>query len=257
MWGEGRWPRQYSAWRRDFSPSNGSHRQAQELIRGNLQLCSWNINGLTEEKIAQESAGSFLQEQDIIALQETWQRADRCIELIGYKSFHFIRDHLNVNAKRGSGGISVFIKLNLVNSMAFIKNHNDNIVWFEIKKNTFDNEKPIALGIVYLPPESSVHNQNKDDYFVTLEQDLLNLQPSFDILLMGDFNARVGGLDDREMRVIGSDAHLNSSQVLHTNVRFPLFMDGDRMSEDNGSINNFGKKLIELCRMTNIRMFKW
>ena len=77
------------------------------MSSGSLRVCCWNINGLTEEKTDENSAGPFFDKQDIIAVTESWCKEDMSIK--GFKAFHFHRNQLNARALRGSGGISVYM----------------------------------------------------------------------------------------------------------------------------------------------------
>ena len=61
------------------------------------------------DKTAPQLAGHFLCENDIVIIQETWNTKDKCVELKGYHSFHFVREYMNPLAQRGSGGISVLV----------------------------------------------------------------------------------------------------------------------------------------------------
>ena len=76
----------------------------------NIKLISWNINGLTNEKLDQDVLGQYLNTFDIKALQETWLKQDNPISLESYV-FHLFWTNLNPKALHGSGGISVFIKI--------------------------------------------------------------------------------------------------------------------------------------------------
>ena len=126
-----------------------------EQNRTNLKMCSWNIRGLTLEKLEQNILGNFFQEFDIISLSETWFLDDYEIQIPGFRMHASNRPHVNINAKRGSGGIAIYVKLELDKFVSHISNYKDNIVWCSLKKGII-SDKPIALGSIYFPPEGSM-----------------------------------------------------------------------------------------------------
>ena len=91
-----------------------------------VNICVWNIGGLTDDKVNQKVIGPFLQEQDIIAISETWLRENN-FEIVGYQGIHFIREDIHKNAKRGSGGISIFVKNRLSKAVSVVNQYKD--IW--------------------------------------------------------------------------------------------------------------------------------
>jgi exonuclease III len=219
-----------------------------------IKLCSWNINGLTEEKVSPEAAGVFMQDQDILLFQETWFIKDRTIDITNFKPLHFVREIINPKAHRGSGGISVYVKNAIAHNVHILKNYFNCIIWLSIKESTTDNVRPIALGVVYIPPESSVHNINKDDYFSILESDIARFKASHSIILLGDFNARTKCMEDYVLYIPGSDIDLGDRLDDNESNAFPEDLNCIRVSKDKGPTNNFGKKLLELCKMCDLRI---
>ena len=101
--------------------------------------------------------------------------------------------------------------------------------------------RDIYLGIVYLSPFYFEHKYNFD-YISDLENDLFTFSNLGEILLMGDFNARTGNLQD----------FVDNNKIL-TNGNLDVFdysakpvVSTKRNSQDFVS-NNRGEKLIELC----------
>ena len=92
------------------------------------------------------------------------------------------------------------------------------------------NYHPIVVIGSYLPPESSVHTQNADNYF----QDVVDLVYDFydeDLLLLcGDYNARVS----------------NKADFVDTVDSLPA-----RIHLDNTS-NDHGISLVNFCIQTNV-----
>ena len=54
----------------------------------NIKLISWNINGLSQEKLNDDILGSMLKEYDIILLSETWASIDDTFDLQGFSYYN-------------------------------------------------------------------------------------------------------------------------------------------------------------------------
>ena len=201
------------------------------------------------DKASQEVIGSWLYENDIIAYVETWVK-DSVMEIEGYTGLHFIRNNINPRAKRGSGGISIFIKDYLKNAVSVIKHYKYCLVWLKITQN--DEIDPILIGIVYFPPEGSVYNCMNDDYFQILETDRIQFCEEYNVFICGDINARTGQLGDVPKEVEGSEGQADKHNVL--TEYFPAALCEERRTQHEVNCNSYGKKLIDLCKSANMRI---
>ena len=186
----------------------------------------------------------------MLCLQETWCKEGHNLEIDNFGSFHFNRPILNAKALRGAGGISIYVKSKIVPFVSILKNHADYLVWICIKKTLFNSEKPLLIGIVYFPPEPATCNVYREDYFMTLENDIAMYQGDFNIFVMGDFNARTQALSDESKRFEGS----NGPNQLENLTIFPDGLSGIRNSQDRKPPNNYGRKLVELCMNTEMKI---
>ena len=75
------------------------------------------------------------------------------------------------------------------------------------------NEQPLLLGIVYFPPEGSTCNVHRDNYFQTLECDIVAYKNQFSIALVGDFNAHTNCELDFIKEVAGQDIPLFTKYI--------------------------------------------
>lgn len=110
--------------------------------------------------------------------------------------------------------------------------NNKFITWCKVKAN---NNDEILIGLTYIPPEGS-KNFNSE-CFEQITDTLLSLE-SLDnkpILIMGDFNARTGELED----FLADDEH---QEIMPP-----------RSNRDK-SINGNGKKLIDFCRTSDFKL---
>ena len=105
-------------------------------------------------------------------------------------------------------------------------------LWLNISLNRVD----YSIGLYYIPCESSRH---WDGYFFDeLQEDILKYKnASRNFLLMGDFNARSGRLDDS----IQSDGEINHIEP--------------RANKDE-KIKTNGRLLVDLCKTTEIAIVK-
>jgi exonuclease III len=89
-----------------------------------------------------------------------------------------------------------------------------------------------------------------------LENDIMNFSGQYNIILCGDINARTSNISDIVMEIEGSEG-LNMYHQIECDVNqtmFPTEMCQKRVSEDTGKSNTYGRKLIEMCKSTNIRI---
>jgi hypothetical protein len=169
------------------------------------------------------------------------------------KSYHFVRSVLNPKALRGAGGISVFVNHKLKSKVSVLKSHDDYIVWLKVKENCVGNSKALAFCIVYFPPEGASCNSIRNYYFDVLQNDILLYKSKFDVLLMGDYNARTEDLNDFNVHVDNGGTENPFEESLEADT-FPVTFCNSRISQDSGNANKYGRKLIEVCKSMNIRI---
>ena len=178
-----------------------------------------------------------LPEASIICLNETWLKEGDSIQLPDYKDINFYVKDLHKNAKRGCGGISVYIH----NSMdkigtRLLKGH-ENIAWVEVPQS---DRKPLAVGFIYFPP-----NHSANDYFQELENDLIWLATTHETIVMGDFNAHTNNCSDYSF-----DEHFNEEEmVISDSIRNKYVR--QRSSMDTRPLNEYGKQLLDVCITSN------
>ena len=127
-----------------------------------------------------------------------------------------------------------------------ILNRHDTIVWLKLDKVFFKLETDIYLSGVYLWGENSpAYNVVNVDLFDLLQQDIEHFQSRGRVLLVGDWNSRIGSKRD----YIACDRLVN-------------FIDCDDYIPDlpharntNDSVcNSHGFKLLDLCKATSLRV---
>ena len=216
-----------------------------------LRLTHWNIGGLISDahgnKIEDPDFLRLVKDEDILALTETHIGEDVELSIPGYIIKRKVRKK-SKKAKVHSGGIVLAIKSNLEKNVQLIGSKSDNILWAKIK--CADGGKDFLLGVVYISPLYSSYSKNiLVNQFRTWEilmEELALFKSKYRIGLMGDFNARSGGLSD----IIIND---DNRYVELPNDYIP---DVHIMTRSNSDtvINSFGERLVELCRMSGMRI---
>ena len=145
----------------------------------------------------------------------------------------------------GIHGICVLVRKKYSDYVSIVKGGEcSNILWLNIGEQVLGTTT--MLGTCYFPHEGSVHFE--DELYDEVIQDMINLSteadPSF--ILLGDFNARTGTLQDildQEDPFISHEPVKDSLESLNIETR--------RFNTDLKTNNN-GRKLINFCKMSNL-----
>ena len=153
-----------------------------------LRIGTWNFQGLCSDRKALE-VGEVLSKNhiDILGGQESWEVDSSEISVPGYKWVG--RPRLGTKGKRGEGGVGFLVSEPLLDDATIIKNVKcSDTIWLKIKiRNSVD----LFIGCVYMPTQGSLKQLCIDRYNL-LEEDICLFQSKGRVLLLGDFNARVG-----------------------------------------------------------------
>ena len=126
----------------------------------------------------------------VLAVQETWESGAADTESVrklaavaGYQWFSCRRR--GQSAARASGGVGFLVQQGLpVTVMRSSKQCG--LLWLRIGR--------LVIGTVYLPPVQSAYEREAEDGLQELVADAYRYSQQSDVLLLGDFNARVGRL---------------------------------------------------------------
>ena len=125
---------------------------------------------------------------DVVAGQESWEREDTRIEVDGYKWFGKPRS--NQNSRRGEGGVGFLVRECLVSEVEFITSvEYEESVWMKVRGGR--GRSDLYVGCVYMPTDST-SVAAVDAGYVRLKEDVLSFRQKGKVVLLGDFNARVG-----------------------------------------------------------------
>jgi exonuclease III len=144
-------------------------------------------------------------------------------------------------ACRQSGGISLMFKSKFMNYVTTVKN-TKNFLWSKISKEILKNDTDLYICGTYIPPEKSKYFD--EEIFEEFENDVIRFSSRGNVITLGDFNARTNKLDDF-VSSEGSDLiHDTSENSLHPTER----------QNFDSTVNNNGKKLIEICKNCDLRI---
>lgn len=209
-------------------------------------MLSWNVQGLTNTKLNDEDFVNYISKFEITFLCETWSSDLSNFDIEGHKCYNFARNFQNKKAKRGSGGIAVYVKQSITKGISIFKSYHDAIVWLKLDKLFFNLDEDIFLASVYIWPEQSpMYNILNVNLFDILQNDINFFQSNGKVLVAGDWNARVGNkcdfiVCDRRVYLLNDNWYVCDSQL-------------SRNSMDSHT-NCFGTRLIDLCKSFSLRI---
>ena len=167
-----------------------------------MKIGYWNVNGLGKEKCKDEEFIKIIKSYDILCLTESWREDGKLKEKPqpppGYREKPHNRKNKHKKAKRNSGGISIMYKSNLDKFIKIKNDKNENILWLKIDKNLVGTSDDFLLGTAYFSPREYQiwKEQTATDAFEILLNQVECFSEGAPILLGGDFNARIGTMQE-------------------------------------------------------------
>lgn len=208
-----------------------------------LKLCSLNLQGGIERKFQFKDVTSSVDKFDIIFLQETWM-VDSChFNVRGYGMFRSDRGS-HKKKSTGSGGVVTLYKLDLEKGVQKIPSRHKDFMWIRLDKNFFKLPSDMYFVNCYIPPEDSVvHRDMHYNVFEVLCEEITKFSKMGEVGIVGDLNARTGNIQEK-LNDHPDDFHYNSE--IQIDSKCQLGYDLRKRNNTDLTINNFGKKLIEL-----------
>ena len=159
------------------------------IIKHSLKILSWNIQSPCSaegNKFLIPSFQKIINDHDFACLQEIRKE----VHMTGYRSV------CNTRKDNKSGGVAILIRNELIDGIEVIKNlSNSDYLICRLDKDFFKLSEDIFIINVYVKPQNSsastVLNNGRDTLKRT--EDLINdLRKNGEVVLCGDFNARIG-----------------------------------------------------------------
>jgi hypothetical protein len=165
----------------------GRRRAAQfAWTQAGIRIAYINPCGLTQTKVAELSQALHTLNIDVLGVAETWEGrcATACIS--GYA-------YIGKPRPGGQGGGVGFFVFKALTSIATVhtNTHVPESMWLELRSRC-RAAKRTFLELVYLPPSTLGTNATATTTFSQLLEDVQRFQQLGDVVLMGDFNSRVG-----------------------------------------------------------------
>ena len=159
------------------------------LTKHNIKILSWNIQSPAStagNKFADQSFKNIINKHDFACLQEI----RRDIHLNGYRSI------CNTRKDGKSGGVGILIKNELAVGTELIKcTQNSDYIICRLDKDFFKLTRDLFIVNVYVKPlnsSASTKENNGLDTIKEIETTINDLREHGEVMLCGDFNARIG-----------------------------------------------------------------
>jgi len=204
-----------------------------------LVFSSWNIQGSCCKTFKDDEFLSYVENSDIICVQETWLDSYVDLDIPGYSFFTSSRIR-SKGAKRNSGGVAVIFKSLYRRGISKLVSSTVDTVWCKFDKQFFGLENDLYLCNAYIPPESSSKSSNESPFEI-LSNDICKYSNLGDIVVLGDLNARTGQLIENHFDTFTFDNPITDGLCFTKN----------RQNRDI-KVNNYGKTLIDLCSAADL-----
>ncbi len=161
------------------------------LMNTYLNITAYNVNGLGKNCDKLQELCSIIKNFEICCLIETWHKLTdiQKLHVDGYFFYH--SERATTKPGRNSGGLVVYMRNFLKPGICIQQSSSDDSVWLKLDKHFFNLQKDCYVGFIYIPPENSRRKTIPDPLSI-FETDLISFSSIGDIMLFGDFNARVG-----------------------------------------------------------------
>ena len=165
--------------------------------------------------------------------------------------YAFFRNDRKCKNKRSSGGVVILFKKSLQKGITKLNSDVSDTLWAKLDKHFFGFEDDVYLCCCYIPPQNSTFyntTNNKGDQidqFVQLESEVAKYSLQGEIVMMGDFNSRIG--DSQEMYALDpEDLSYDYDRGDQGIVDLPYKNNLDPTK------NSFGKKLKKLVNTAHL-----
>jgi len=207
-----------------------------------------NVQGLSLEKFNNHLVPRLLPNKyDFICFCETWLKSNdiKDYELPDYYCVNRPRMHMHKRAKRGSGGVLLYIHKSVKGHVELQENgDSEDRLWIKIHHPY--SHVNVFCCFCYTPPANSIITCNEVSQWSTLESEIIQFSSKGQIIICGDLNARTGNQND----FISVDSEipidLPCGYVPDSNT-------SPRVSQDI-QVNTQGKYLLDLCISCRLRI---
>jgi exonuclease III len=159
----------------------------------NLSIGTWNIHSIRTDTKKHEVYGIMeLLKLDLLVITESWlDKESSEIEMekaFGDKFQWFSRSREKQRTIKVFGGVGILVRKSVgVSSIVRISKVYE-IIWICVRFK----EETLYIAAIYVPPVNSQYTDDFPQLLLELEGDILEFRQKGKVILMGDFNSRIG-----------------------------------------------------------------
>ena len=189
-----------------------SSRQLQLKLGSKIKIATWNVRSMSSGKLQNVIAEAEKNNINILGIAEhRWGGQGHFSTIEGGKMIY------SGGEKSGLSGVAIYLRGKLTNALMGYNPISDRILRVRLK-GTAQN----ITSIQVYAPTSALPEEERENFYNILQTEIDNTNKSDQLLVMGDFNSKVGRIvDSNEKGVVGN---------------FGL-----------GEINDFGERLVEFA----------
>ncbi len=226
-----------------------------KIPSSSLSFISWNVNGLTD-KLGYPHVISELTSHDIIFLSETWldinnkATDEEEYDIPGYSMTNIPRSYIHEKALRCSGGVILYIKQGLTNSVQVIQELCDHFIVACVTQA----DSKLYIIFSYIPPYDTPHFCKTCDgnYMESLYELYVNYSSKGHVYICGDLNSRTGIASDMPMNYLVDDFFCEENDPFSNLQIYDNELE-TRHSMDK-TCNTQGRSLLNMLRETDMRI---
>ena len=216
----------------------------------NFKTLYQNMYGLSQDDLDENK--DYYSGFDFVCASETWLDVDSSeLFLDGFHGIPYHRPDKHINARRGSGGMYVFIRKSVLKGIKILHNHKDLIAWFRLNKSFFGLKDDLYIATCYVAPPDSPHLAINS--FGIIQDDISKLPDGSKYILLLDGNAHTNIYNDYISDVPGDDCGL--SELIGPGndnyISLPSSVK-KRISCDLRPLDDHGSNVLELCKSCNM-----
>ena len=216
-----------------------------------------NVGGLNNKLNIPEFV-DYVQSYDILLFGETKTddtdvpRISEYFEELGY-CIYFKNRFARTVCK--SGGLAIVVKLSLVKYVRIKMTTSKAVQWMVVDKEVLSVDQDMLLGNVYIPPEGTRYTTI--EYFTEIERELSEQCEFRYVCVCGDMNGYTSTMNDfveagRSVDEDMDDFESTDSTVIQSTYFDDVNIQKKRSSMDKHRANNYGHKVIEMCKACNL-----